>query len=202
MVIAQDIQINDLIMRRFVTLINHQRLAHAYMFVGASYSGKGQTARALAKLINCEKADIKKDEKACGNCSSCVKIDSGNHPDVHILESEINETIKINETRDILKHVRLKPFEGKKKILIIRNIETITHEAGNALLKTLEEPTQDSLILLTTSKPERVLPTIKSRCHSMLFSSMSKEDIVDYLIKYFDVKILSKQFARRDDIVI
>ncbi|MDE2027385.1 MAG: hypothetical protein KGJ11_02440, partial [Candidatus Omnitrophica bacterium] len=149
----------------FSRLDGQHRLAHAYLLVGPRDSGKTQTALALAQLVNCESPD----SKPCGQCPPCRKIASGNHPDVHILGSDDTQTIKIEEVRHLLSRVALMAFEAKQKVFILRNIETMTIDAANAFLKTLEEPAPNTLMVLTTSLPEANLDTIKSRCHIVKF---------------------------------
>jgi len=183
-----DPNMNERILNRFALLKKKDRLAHAYLLTGAPNAGKTRTAVAIAKLLNCEgeKGDsaffLEKDEKGrcphyCGQCPSCKKIDSGNHPDFHRIESPEGESLKIEQIRDVISQVKFRPFSGKYKIFIIRDVERLTTEAANALLKTLEEPSASSLLLLTTSSAENVLETIRSRCHMVNFFSSSNEEL-------------------------
>src|ERR1700690_188475 len=126
------VQINDAVMQRFSRLIANHRLAHAYLLVGPQDSGKTQTALSLAQLVNCERGEL----QACGECASCRKIASGNHPDVHVLGNDEMDSIKIEEIRFLLSRAHLMVFEARTKVFIIRNIELMTSEAANALLKT------------------------------------------------------------------
>ncbi len=161
------ITINENILNRFSRLRKNGRLAHAYLFIGPHDSGKTQTALAIAKLLNCEKLTS---EKFCDTCPSCAKINHGHHPDIHtITRVEDSDTIKIEQIRQLISVMQLRPFEAKQKIVIIRNIEYLTIEGGNALLKTLEEPSANSLLILTTANPEKNLDTIRSRCHAVYF---------------------------------
>ena len=158
-------QINTDVMQRFTRLLANHRLAHAYLLVGPKDSGKTQTALALAQLVNCENDN----GRPCGRCPACQKIASGNHPDVHVFGNDELETIKIEEIRFLLSRAHLMAYEGASKVFIIRNIEWMTPEAANALLKTLEEPAANTLIILTTSVLEANPDTIKSRCHIIRF---------------------------------
>ena len=169
------------VLTRFRTLIRKHRLAHAYLFVGPSYIGKGETSLALAKMINCER-NVEREascddegEFYCAQCPECLKITSGNHPDVRVIESGIGESIKIEQIREMLNQVKLRPFSGRQKVFILKNIENMTPEGANALLKTLEEPSASSLLLLTTSVPEKTLDTVKSRCQMIHFLPLSAE---------------------------
>lgn len=174
---------NQTILKRFDLLETTEKLAHAYLFVGPKGSGKAQAASEIAKLLECEN---RKKSEACGVCPSCIKLSSGNHPDVHWVERQDSEFIKIEQVRDLLDQIRLRPFLGRKKIFILKDVEFLTEEGGNALLKTLEEPSVNSLLLLTTSVAERVLDTIKSRCHTITVSALPKDSLAEHLKKAYN----------------
>ena len=184
-------QINATVIDRFKRLAANHRLAHAYLLVGPQDSGKTQTALSLAQIVNCENETI----LPCLECPSCKKIASGNHPDVHILGTDEMESIKIEEIRFLLSRAQLMAYEAKHKVFIIRNIELMTLEAANALLKTLEEPAPNTLMILTTSVPELNLDTIKSRCHTVKFFPSSINRIAKVLreegLKEQDAKFLA-----------
>lgn len=147
------------------------RLAHAYLFTGPDGSGKSATAFALAKMLNCENPG---EELFCGKCGSCTKIFSGNHPDIYLLQASVGETIKIEEIRTFIQRSGLRPFEAKCKVFMIQNADRLTKDASNALLKTLEEPNRQTLMILTTCAPELCLDTIKSRCQTVHFYPSSQ----------------------------
>jgi len=182
--IKEDTQIDQSILTRFMIFNKKGRLAHAYLFIGPADAGKAETALAVAKLLNCQENLDRKKESFCNRCLSCKRINSGNHPDVHILQND--GPIKIEKIRELLGQVKLKPFSSERKVFLIKNIENLTTPAGNALLKTLEEPSATSLLLLTTSVAENNLETIKSRCHAVYFSSSSKTKLADRLAEYYD----------------
>lgn len=169
------------VLKRFAVFEQKQRLPHAYLFVGPDAIGKSQTALGVAKLINCEEKKDLPSGEFCDSCPSCQKINTNNHPDVRLIDSSFGESIKIEQIRGLLDQIRLRPFMSEKKIFIIPNVDRVTLEAGNALLKTLEEPTDNSLLILTTSVPEKVLDTIKSRCYAMLFSPLPVKDLKKHL---------------------
>ncbi len=172
------ININTAVLERFTRLQQAKRLAHAYLFVGSMDAGKTQTALSVAQLVNCEAAD----DRPCGQCASCNKIANGNHPDVYMLGPDDEAgSIKIDAIRFLLSRVQLRPFEAKKKVFIIRDVEQMTLEAANALLKTLEEPSMNTLMILTTSLPEANLDTIRSRCHTVQFFPVSVNRIAEVL---------------------
>ena len=156
------VNVHQEIVERFKRLVKAGRLAHAYLFTGPSGIGKTETALELAQLVNCD------DNSACGNCAQCRKIASGNHPDVYVIGTD-GEGIKIDDVRQMLGRVGLRAYEAKRKVFILRQVERMTMEAANALLKTLEEPAANTLMILTTAVPEAVLDTVKSRCHTVKF---------------------------------
>lgn len=167
--------ISSTLLKRFAMLLKRNRLAHAYLLVGPVHAGKGETALALAKLINCEA--IEQRDTACNECLNCRKINLNAHPDLHFLKGNLEESIKIEDVRELLNQIVFKPFMARKKVFIVENVENLTLEAGNAFLKTLEEPTANSLIFLTTARPGNVLDTIKSRCHLICFYPSSRQKL-------------------------
>ncbi len=117
-------------------------------------------------MVNCEH----KAQAPCGTCASCRKIMAGNHPDIHVMALIDDEnTIKIEQVRQMIQRTVLKAYEAKVKVFIIRGVDMLTREAANSLLKTLEEPPLNTLIILTTTVPEACLDTIRSRCHTIPF---------------------------------
>ena len=134
------------------------RTAHAYLLLGLPQIGKTTLALNFAQVLNCLG-----EGKPCGQCRSCLKIAHGNHPDVRVIEA-VNGTIKIDQIRAMQREVVLSPHEGRWKIYIIRQMERATTEAANCLLKTLEEPPDQVILVLTASDMDQLLPTIISRC--------------------------------------
>lgn len=169
--------VNDVAIDSFKRLVAVNKLAHAYLLVGPQNSGKTQTALRLAQLVNCESAPV----GPCGQCVVCLKIASGNHPDVHVIGGDERESIKIEDIRFLLGRAQLKSYEARTKVFIIRNIELMTMDAANALLKCLEEPAAETLMILTTSVLEANLDTIKSRCHIVKFFPASVNRITRFL---------------------
>lgn len=141
------------------------RLAHAYLFEGPEGIGKRLMALALARSLFCAT------KNGCGECPACRKVDHQNHPDLHIVEADGN-TIKIEQIRALQKDLSFRPFEGERKICVIEAAEKMNTSSGNALLKTLEEPSGHALLILLTSRPDAVLPTIRSRCQRLPFSRL------------------------------
>lgn len=157
--------VDTTILDRFVRLTHAKRLAHAYLFVGPNDALKQETAMAVAQLVNCAEAG----SGPCGQCPSCLKIASGNHPDVHVLGDDEEEGIKIEHVRGMLGRVGLRAFEAIVKVFILLKADLMNKESSNCLLKTLEEPAGNTLIILTTSAPHNCLDTIRSRCHTVNF---------------------------------
>jgi DNA polymerase-3 subunit delta' len=145
------------------------RLAHAYLFIGPEGSGKKDTAVHFAKMILCESSG---DNKPCGICSHCRRIESGNYPDLSVLEPE-GQTIKIQQIREIQRSFALKAMESTRKIYIVTKAEQMTQEAANALLKFLEEPATPVVAILLASQKQGLLPTIISRCQIIPFDRVS-----------------------------
>ena len=158
--------------------LKNDRLSHAYLFVGEEGVGKETVAQRLAKILNCQRQSL----EACGECSSCKKIERFLHPDVKYLKPEgPSQTIKIDHILKLQHEIYLKAFEGRKKVFIISSAERMTQEAANAFLKTLEEPPGEAVLILITSHPEKLLPTITSRCQLVRFNLISKEKIEKFL---------------------
>jgi len=140
--------------------IAHDRMRQAYLIVGAESVGKETLARALAMTLNCTNPD----HQPCGECSSCKRIVSGNHPDIVYSERESETSpLKIEEIRSVMQRLALKPFEAKYRIAIFRDFDTAQPRAQDALLKTLEEPAPHAILILLARSMEDVLPTITSR---------------------------------------
>ncbi|MBU0605353.1 MAG: DNA polymerase III subunit delta' [Candidatus Omnitrophica bacterium] len=163
----KDIKGNDAVISFLIESSATGRVANAYIFSGPDGIGKKLSALAFAKAINCLSPN---EGVSCDKCPSCKKIDSSNHPDVFIVAPEKKgTTIKIDDIRVVIKDNGLKPYEAKVKVYIIDEADGLTDEAANALLKTLEEPSMASMLILITERPSRLLPTIRSRCQIVNF---------------------------------
>ena len=168
--------------------INKERIPHALFFAGDEGIGKRLSAVNFAKALNCtgtsaelfafdgedettDQDNIFKD--ACGKCSSCIKIDKGSHPDVFTLSPEGDGgQITVSAIRQLEESLSYKPFEGKWKIAIIDNADRLNRSAANAFLQTLEEPSQKSILILISSRPDILLATIRSRCQRVNFTPL------------------------------
>ena len=138
----------------------HDRIRHAYLIAGAESVGKETLARAFAMTLNCTNPEI----QPCGECSSCHRIQTGNHPDI-IYSARESETspLKIEEIRGVMQRLALKPFEARYRVAILRDFDAAQPRAQDALLKTLEEPAPHAVLILLARSLDAVLPTIISR---------------------------------------
>lgn len=161
--------------------INKGTVSHSYIFEGEEGLGKKKIAYIFAKTLLCKK---QKDEP-CNCCTSCMKFDKGNHPDLLVIEPE-KGLIKKGEVEALIKSVTKAPFESLRKIFIIDDSHKMNLEAKNALLKTLEEPPGYINIILITSSSNLLLPTILSRCQGIKFYPVDSKKIADLLISLYD----------------
>lgn len=168
-IIGHDRQKN--ILRR---ALENRRIAHAYLFEGPDGIGKRLVALALARALLCQSG------QGCGDCGPCRKVDHNNHPDIHLLDAD-GATIKIDQVRALQKELSLRPLEGRYKICLIDGAEQFNPAAANALLKTLEEPQPNTLIILLSSQPEALLSTIRSRCQRLPFQRLPKLRLTEIL---------------------
>ncbi|MBI1920234.1 MAG: DNA polymerase III subunit delta' [Geobacter sp.] len=146
------------------------RVAHAYLFTGIEGCGKRTTALAFIEAIFCGRAE------GCGSCPSCRKMASGQHPDLHLVEPD-GAFIKIDQIRELQRQLALRPYEAPRKGCIIEAADRLHPAAANALLKTLEEPPGNAVLILLSPNPAGVLPTIISRCQQLRFASLPQETV-------------------------
>lgn len=154
-----------------------------YLFCGPEGIGKKLLAKTYAKAINCETGLL----DSCETCASCLKIEQSQHPDIHLIEGSDTDSIKIDDIRNLQREASFRPFEAKKKVFIIDNAHNLTPEASSALLKTLEEPAKDSVIILVTSKVNLLFKTIISRCQVVKFYPMLRQRLENILIDDFNL---------------
>ncbi|MTH55273.1 DNA polymerase III subunit delta' [Bacillus mangrovi] len=153
--------------------IGKKRLAHAYLFEGKKGTGKKETAVLLAKSFFCRE---RTDAEPCGTCSSCRRIDSGNHPDLHVIEPD-GLSIKKHQIQSLQGEFTKKGLESSRKFYMIVHAEKMTANAANSLLKFLEEPGRDTMAVLTTEQVHMILDTIQSRCQVLPFSPLPSRAI-------------------------
>lgn len=170
--------------------IEQNNILHSYLFLGTEGIGKFLIAQEFARKILC----FKKQENNC-DCKSCLCYNSNNHPDLTILNEE-NNSLKIEQIRNITGKVNEKPIMSEKKIYIINNCENMTKEAQNCLLKTLEEPPDFIVIILISANENMILNTIKSRCMSIKFRNISDEELREYAEKEIGYNDLSSNLLK------
>lgn len=168
----KDIKGQDKAVQILRSYIEQSHLKGGYIFAGPEGVGKKLVANTLAKTVNCLEAQL----DSCDSCPSCRKIEDKQHPDVHIIESGDSE-IKIEYIRQLQREINLKPYEGRKKVFIIDNAHNLTAEASNAMLKILEEPPSNSLIILISDKPSLLFGTIISRCKTLRFFPIARTEL-------------------------
>lgn len=156
------------------------RVPHAYIFKGPDGVGRKLFGRGFAAAINCRNSE---EIKACGVCPSCMKIYSGNHPDFKVVSPE-KGGIKIGQIRKLCKDLTYPPYESAMRVVILEDIHTMRLEAANSLLKTLEEPPENNLLILTADSSQEILATLTSRCQVVPFSGLQDEDTATILKKH------------------
>ncbi len=170
--------------------LRHSAIAGAYLFVGQEGIGKCLAAINFAKALNC----IEGGNDPCERCASCMKITKKQHPDLHFIEPEDSGAIKIDCIRELKKEMGLRPYEAKKKVFIINDAHELTPEAANALLKVLEEPARDSLIILVTAKPNLLFKTIISRCQVIKFYPLKRQELEEILSREYHLDKMGAHF--------
>lgn len=155
------------------------RIPHAYIFKGPEGVGKRLFARGVAAAVNCR--DTKR-LGACGICSSCKKFRSMNHPDFLVVSPE-RGVIKIDQIRRLTKELSYPPYESVMRVVVLEDVQTMRREAANSLLKTLEEPPENNLLILTAEASQDILATLISRCQVVPFTQLSIDDTVTILVQ-------------------
>jgi len=159
------------IIRTLRNALANNKIAHAYLFCGPRGTGKTTMAKLFAKALNCEQGV----GHQCNECSNCVEVTEGSHPDVIEIDAASNNGVE--QVRDLIDKVNYLPIKGRYKVYIIDEVHMMTANAFNALLKTLEEPPAHVIFILATTEPHNIIPTILSRCQRYDFTKVADADI-------------------------
>ena len=170
----------EYIVKTLVNAIRNNKIAHAYLFAGPRGTGKTSIAKLFAKAINCSHFN----GEACDECPNCKAYLEGNHPDIIELDAASNNGV--DDIREIIEQVPYAPLIGKYKVYIIDEVHMLTTQAFNALLKTLEEPPAHVIFILATTDPQKVIPTVLSRCQRYNFSKISLYEIKKRMMEILD----------------
>ena len=165
--------------------IARETLPPSVLFAGPQGVGKRRAAVAVAEALNClaPRAAGALEVDACGECASCRRIARGVHPDVIVLEPGDTGTIKIDQVREVIDRAHYRPFEGRRRAVILDEADALVPAAQNALLKTLEEPPSASVLILVSSMPDALLPTVRSRCRPLRFGALAPAEVAEALIR-------------------
>src|SRR6185369_931909 len=177
----------------FAEIVGHERIVevfrrsvrsgktpHSYIFEGIPGCGRRKTALALIQALFCRDAA----DDACGVCASCRKIAGGNHGDIHLVEPLPDKRdISIEQLRELQRELSLRPYEAPRKACIMEPAERMSVNAANSLLKTLEEPPGNAIIILLTENADMLLPTIRSRCQLVRFAPLPPEHVRKLLMQ-------------------
>lgn len=154
-------------------------ISHAYIFNGEDGSGKTMAAKAFAQALLCEKDG----DEGCGECRFCKQTANGNNPDLIWVQHEKPNSIGVDDVKSqLVDNIQIKPYNGRYKVYIVDEAEKMTPQAQNAVLKTIEEPPEYSVIIFLTNNDEIFLPTIMSRCLVLNFKPLSDSIITEYLM--------------------
>ncbi|MCF8010147.1 MAG: DNA polymerase III subunit delta' [Clostridiales bacterium] len=180
---------NDIIGHREIlnilsSALSCDRITHAYLFEGPRGVGKGTMASVFAKTLLCSSPG---ENGPCNICRSCRQFLSGNHPDFYRVEPDGNY-IKISQIRQLQQKMSLQPFQGTRQVFIIEEAETMTREAVNSFLKSLEEPPGSIVFILISHYPQLLLTTISSRCQQFNFKPLSNNEVIEGLKKITGLK--------------
>jgi DNA polymerase-3 subunit delta' len=166
-------------------VIARDAMPPAVLMAGPAGVGKRRTAMAVAQAMNClqprSSAEFERD--ACGECTACKRIARGVHPDVILVQPGDSGSIKIDQLRDVIDRSHYRPFEGKRRVVIMDEADAAGADAQSALLKTLEEPPSASVFILVSSMPDALLPTVLSRCPRLRFGPLTPAEVARVLMQ-------------------
>jgi len=177
MVSLADIKGQPRAVANLLRILALDRVAHAYLFSGPEGCGKYTSGLALAAALNCTSRAHPSNEPSCGHCESCEKVAAGQHPDVQTLQREgAAQIIPIDTIRcQLIPQLAMPPHEGRVRVFLVEEANSLKGPSANAMLKTLEEPPPRTHFILCTTAPDQLLPTIRSRCQRVSFAALDPE---------------------------
>ncbi|MEH7108558.1 MULTISPECIES: DNA polymerase III subunit delta' [Bacillaceae] len=173
-------ELQPTILRMLKNSLVKNRVAHAYLFEGMRGTGKKEIGMLLTKALFCEA--LVGGYKPCESCNNCRRINHGNHPDVHVIEPE-GLSIKVDQIRELQTEFSKKGVESLKKVYLLNHADKMSISASNSLLKFLEEPNARTTAFLLTEQPQKILPTILSRCQVLTFQPLPPQILIKQLIE-------------------
>ena len=175
-------------------LVRQGRLPHALLLTGQPGMGKAIFADFLAHLLLCEQPV--EGALPCGQCTACTLFNAGSHPDYHYVSFEIDEktgklrkSIIVDQIRKLAGELSLKSHAGGYKVAVIRPADAMTVNAANSLLKTLEEPSDNTVLVLVSDQPAHLPPTVRSRCQQLRIDVQGKETVLQWLSGQLDTRV-------------
>lgn len=180
-------QLQPVVFRQLQNSFKHGRLAHAYLFEGEQGTGKAEMALWFTKHLFCLAL---KDGLPCEECNNCLRIGNHEHPDVVEVAPD-GQTIKVEQIRQLQVELGKSGFESSKKVVLIHEAEKMNTNSANSLLKFLEEPPANFMIILETQAIGKILPTIRSRCQMIHFQALSTDKLVEQLEKEAHIPLKS-----------
>ena len=186
--VFDDVKGQEVIVRTLRNQVKTGRIAHAYLFCGSRGTGKTTCAKILAKAINCENPV---DGNPCTECAACKAIQAG--ISMNVIEMDAASQRGIDNFRQIISEIAYPPTEGRYKVYIIDEVHMLTPEAFNAFLKTLEEPPEYAVFILATTDPQRLLPTVLSRCQRYDFRRIPTKIIEERLREVLDAETIEAE---------
>lgn len=177
--IEQLTKLQPVVMKQLQTIVEKNRLAHAYIFEGEKGTGKRDVVSFFMKLLLC--GNLSKNVP-CETCRNCRRIDSGNHPNIKQIEPD-GQFIKIDQVRDLIAEMKMTGVEEGKKIYVLHHADKLNIASSNMLLKFLEEPDGQVVAILVTEQIQAIIPTIRSRCQHIKFATAPRELLMQSLVE-------------------
>jgi len=175
--------------------LKNGKIYPAYLFIGPKSVGKRTLARYFISSLHCSN-NQKGEQLPCNECGHCLQLKKNIHPDFYSLEKhEDKKNVSIEQVRELISKLNKKSFLSKYKIALIANVDKLGLEAANSLLKTLEEPSANTVIILTATSRENLLPTIVSRCQVVSFQPVKKDEIYNHVLSKKDDREIAKEFS-------